>query len=63
MRKAKEKLKNYAILLRDLEMLYQDYRFEMITVIIGAKGCILEEFKVNLEKLNFDEKEEQNSGK
>ena len=33
-------------------MLYQDYKFEMMPIIVGAL-----ELKANLEKLNFNEKE------
>ena len=35
----------------------QDYKFEMIPIIIGALGYVPNELKTNLEKLNFNEKE------
>ena len=38
-------------------MLYQDYKFEMIPIIVGALGYVPKELKTNLEKLNFNEKE------
>ena len=38
-------------------MLYQDYKFEMIPIIVGALGSVPKELKTNLEKLNFNEKE------
>ena len=36
---------------------YQDYKFEMIPIIVGALGEVPKELKTNLEKLNSDEKE------
>ena len=56
-KKAKEKLHNYAALLRNLQMLYQCYKFEMIPIIVGTLGYVPKELKTNLEKLNFNEKE------
>ena len=55
--KTKEKLDEYAALLRNLQMLYQDCKFEMIPIIVGALGYVSKDLKTNLEKLNFDEKE------
>ena len=57
MKKAKEKLDNYAALLRNLQMLYKGYKFEMVPIIVGALGYVPKELKTNLEKLNFNEKE------
>ena len=59
-KKTKEKLDNCAALLRNLQMLYQDYKFEMIPIIVGTLGFFPKELKTNLEKLNFDEKEVEN---
>ena len=56
-KKAKEKLDNYAALLRNLQMLYQGYKFEMDPIIVGALGYVPKELKSNLEKLNFNENE------
>ena len=56
-KKAKEKLDNYAALLRNLQMLYQGYKFEMVPIIVGALGYVPKELKTNLEKLNFNENE------
>ena len=55
-KKTKEKLDDYPALLRNLQMLYQDYKFEMIPIIVGALGYVPKELKSNLEKLNFNEK-------
>lgn len=57
MKKIKEKLDNYAALLRNLQLLYHDYKFEMVPIIIGALGYVPKDLKINLEKLNFNEKE------
>ena len=56
-KKAKEKLDNYAALLRNLQMLYQGYKYEMVPIIVGALGYVPKELKTNLEKLNFNENE------
>ena len=45
-------LDNYAALLRNFQMLYYDYKFEMILLMIGGLGFN--------EKVNFYEKEVQN---
>ena len=58
-KKTKEKLDNYAAVLRNLQMLYHDCKFEMIPIIVGALGCVPKEFKINLEEFNFDENEIQ----
>ena len=56
-KKAKEKLDNYAALVQNLQNLYQDYKFEMIPIVVGALGFFHKELRTNLEKLNFNEKE------
>ena len=38
-------------------MLYHEYKFEMIPIIIGALGYVPKDLKTNLKKLNFNEKE------
>ena len=52
-----EKLDNYAAVLRNLQMLYYNCKFEMIPIIVGALGCVPKEVKINLEEFNFDENE------
>ena len=42
-KKTKEKLDNYVALLRNLQMLHQDCKFEKIPIIIGALGYTLKE--------------------
>ena len=39
-RKTNEKSLKYAPLLRNLQMMYNDYKFEMIPIIIGAFGFV-----------------------
>ena len=52
-KKTKGKLDNYAALLRNLQMLYHDYKFEMVPIIIGALGYVPKDFKTNLEEFNL----------
>ena len=56
-RKTNEKLQKYAPLLRNLQMMYNDYQFEMIPIIIGAFGFVPNDLKTSRENLNFDKKE------
>ena len=56
-RKTNEKLQKYAPLLANLQMIYNDYKFEMIPIIIGAFGFVLNDLKTSLGNLNFDKKE------
>ena len=41
-------------------MMYNDYKFEMIPIIIGAFGFVLNDLKTSLGNLNFDKKETKN---
>ena len=59
-KKTKEKIDNCAALLRNLQVLYHDYRFEIISILVGAQGYVPKELEINLEKLNVDEKEVNN---
>ena len=56
-RKTNDKVQKYAPLLRNLQMMYNDYKFELIPIIIGAFGFIPNDLKISLENLNFDKKE------
>ena len=38
-------------------MMYNDYKFEMIPIIIGAFGFVPNDLKASLENLNFVKKE------
>ena len=39
-RKINEKMNNYGPLLRNLQILYPEYKFEMIPVVVGAPGYV-----------------------
>ena len=50
-------MERYAPLMRNLQMMYNDYKFEMVPIVIGAFGFIAKDLKTLLESLNFDKKE------
>ena len=56
-RKTNEKLQKYAPLIRNLQMMYNNYKFEMTPVIIGAFGFVPNDLKTSLKNLNFDKRE------
>ena len=41
--------------------MYNDYKFEVIPVIIGAFGFVQDDLKTSLENLNFDKKQSKES--
>ena len=49
-RKTNEKLQKYAPLLRNPQMMYNDYKFQMIPFIIGAFGFALSDLKILTKK-------------
>ena len=53
MKKTKENLDNYPALLRNLQMLYHEYKFEMVPIITGALCYVPKDLQTNLEKLNL----------
>ena len=59
-KKTKAKLDDYEALLRHLQMPYQDYRFDMILLIMGVLDYAARDLKFILEKLNFHKKEPRN---
>ena len=54
---ASEKNNVYGILMRNMQILYPDYKFDMISIIVGALGYILKCLKRYIWDLGFDEKE------
>ena len=56
-RETNEKLQKYAPLLRNLRMMYNDYKFKMIPIIIGAFGFVPNDLKTSLGNVNVDKKE------
>ena len=47
----------YPPLLRNLQLMYNDCRFEMISITIGAFRFASNDLKISLGNLNFDKKE------
>ena len=56
-RKTNETLQKYGPLLKNLQMMYNDYKFEIIPIIIGAFDFVPNNLKTSLGNLNFDKKE------
>ena len=54
--KIQEKENAYDLLLRNLQILYQEYSYQFIPAIIGALGSIQCNLKYNLKCLDFSEK-------
>ena len=46
-RKINEKMNTYGLLLRNLQILYPEYKFEMIPVVVGALGYVPECLTLN----------------
>ena len=55
--KVYEKNNVYGILTRNMQILYQDYKFNVIPIIVGALGYIPKCLKRYICDLGFDEKE------
>ena len=55
--KIQEKLNNYAALLRNMQILYRDYRFEFLPIIVGALGYIPKCLFKYMEDLGFQKNE------
>ena len=55
--KRSKKRKTYGPLLRNLQILYPEYSYQFISIIIGALGSIPCNLKYNLKCLGFSEKE------
>ena len=55
--KIQEKLNNYAALLRNMQILYRDYRFEFLPIIVGALGYMPKCLFKYMEDLGFQKNE------
>jgi hypothetical protein len=55
--KTTEKLEKYAPLLRNLQLMYTDYKFGMAPIIIGALGYTPKDLSMYLGQLDFTENE------
>ena len=55
--KIQEKLNNYAALLRNMQILYRNYRFEFLPIIVGALGYMPKCLFKYMEDLGFQKNE------
>ena len=56
-RKVNEKLETYGPLVRSLQILYPDYKYEVAPIIIGAMGYVPKSLINYLKMIGFDERE------
>ena len=54
--KITEKENNYAPLIRNLQILYTDYKYTFTPIIVGALGTVPKSLKSNIEELGFSKK-------
>ena len=52
-RKVKEKVAAYGPLIRNLQIIYKDYRFKMLPAVVGALGTITNATKESLKEMKF----------
>ena len=53
-KKINEKMNSYGPLLRNLQILYPEYKFEMIPIVVGALGYVLNCLTQYLSQLGFN---------
>ena len=53
-RKIDGKMNTYGLLLRNLQILYQEYKFEMIPIVVGALGYVPKCLTQYLSQLGFN---------
>ena len=56
-KKVAEKKNNYGPLIRNMQIMYPNYKFEMIPVVIGCLGYVQNDLKMYMKQLDFDDKE------
>ena len=56
-KKVAEKKNSYGLLIRNMRIMYPNYKFEMIPVVIGCLGYIQNDLKTYMKQLGFDDKE------
>ena len=56
-KKVAEKKNNYGPLIRNMQIMYPNYKFEMIPVVIGCLGYVQNDLKMYTKQLGFDDKE------
>ena len=57
LRKVEEKVAAYVPLIRNLQIMYRDYHFKMLPVVVGALGTIPNATKESLEEMKFSKTE------
>ena len=55
--KTSDKISTYGPLIRNLQISYLQYRFEMIPIIIGALGYVAKSLMTYVKQLGFEEKD------
>ena len=55
--KTSDKINTYGLLIRNLQISYPHYRFEMISIIIGALGYVAKSLMMYVKQLGFEEKD------
>ena len=56
-KKVAEKKNSYGLLIRNMQIMYPNYKFEMIPVVIGCLGYVQNDLKTYMKQLGFDDKE------
>jgi hypothetical protein len=59
-RKTEEKLNTYGPLIRNLQIMYPTYKFQMVPIIVGALGYVAKSLRMYMKQLGFNEKEALN---
>ena len=58
-KKIKEKIDNYVALIRTLQMMYENYDFKFIPIVIGAMGYVRKTLNRYLQDLELSQKQSQ----
>ena len=56
-KKVTEKKNIYGALIRNMQVMYPNYKFEMIPIVIGCLGYLQKDLKTYMKQLGFDDKE------
>ena len=56
-KKVAEKKSNYGPLIRNMPIMYPNYKFEMIPVVMGCLGYVQNDLKTYMKQLGFDDME------
>ena len=56
-KKVAEKKNNYEPLIRNMQIMYPNYKFEMIPIVIGCLGYVQNDLKMSMKQLGSDDKE------